>query len=164
MGKQAEMRKIENFDDYYITQDGQVYDSLRKRWLKPTANGFGYLHIGLRKGDTRKYRKIHRLLMETFNPIQNMGLMKVDHINGIKKDNSLKNLRWCTQAENVAFTKEQGTNPGYNKRRAVICKETNEVFESSAEAARFFGTSQGSVYNCCVGRGKTAAGKTFIFI
>lgn len=43
----------------------------------------------------------HRLIMETFNPIENSKDYVVDHLNGIRDDNALENLRWCYQKENT---------------------------------------------------------------
>ena len=42
--------------------------------------------------------------METFNPIENCNEMVVDHINGIKYDNRLENLRWKTSEENLKLS------------------------------------------------------------
>lgn len=43
----------------------------------------------------------HRMVMLTFNPIENYELLTVDHINGIRDDNRLENLRWCSMEENT---------------------------------------------------------------
>ena len=39
--------------------------------------------------------------MEVFNPIENMESYTVDHIDGIRSNNNISNLRWTTQSENT---------------------------------------------------------------
>ena len=45
----------------------------------------------------------HRLVLFSFYPIENANEMTVDHINGIKTDNRLENLRWVSAEDNVYF-------------------------------------------------------------
>ena len=41
--------------------------------------------------------------MQSFNPIKNPDTWTVDHINGIRTDNKLENLRWVSGEENTLF-------------------------------------------------------------
>ena len=65
--------------------------------LKGT-NHKGYLRT--RIGDLGQLSN-HRIVMQTFKPIENSENFSVDHINGIRDDNRLENLRWVWQSENM---------------------------------------------------------------
>lgn len=61
----------------------------------------GYAYISLTKNKITKSRRIHRLVAETLIPNPHC-LEAVDHVNGIKTDNRVENLEWCTRAENTS--------------------------------------------------------------
>lgn len=67
--------------------------------LKPGNRG-GYLCVTLCKERRLSYFSVHRLVAETFipNPDNNP---EIDHINTIKNDNRVNNLRWVTKVENA---------------------------------------------------------------
>lgn len=44
--------------------------------------------------------------METFAPVENSNLLYVDHIDGVRTNNKLSNLRWVTAKENMLFRHE----------------------------------------------------------
>ena len=50
---------------------------------------------------TKQYH-VHKLVAETFL-VKVDGKNYIDHINGIKTDNRIDNLRWCTPKENANF-------------------------------------------------------------
>lgn len=70
-----------------------------KRRLRGYLDKDGYLKVCLSVKQVRKYCFVHRLVAMTFisNPL-NKGC--VNHINGVKLDNRVENLEWCTVLEN----------------------------------------------------------------
>lgn len=75
--------------------------------LKPGINHKGYLQVGLvNKGKSHSY-KVHRLVADAF--IQNLNRKEqVNHINGVKTDNRVENLEWCTNKENMKHAWKMG--------------------------------------------------------
>lgn len=81
--------------------------------LKLTVNKQGYCVVGLYDASIKKAKlyKVHRLVAEAFIPnVENKPM--IDHINTIKTDNRVENLRWCSQKENCnnPLTRERNKN------------------------------------------------------
>lgn len=64
----------------------------------------GYLTVHLRDANTERNKlcKVHRIVAEAFIP-KIEGKDSIDHINSIRDDNRVENLRWCTNKENINF-------------------------------------------------------------
>jgi len=75
-----------------------------ERILVLSYDTYGYKIINLNKEGKSCTNKVHRLVMLTFMGESNL---EVDHINGIRDDNRLCNLRYCTQRENVHFYRDK---------------------------------------------------------
>ena len=104
-------KDIEGFEKkYQISNMGRV-KSLRcgkERILKQSFDGNGYLKVGLTKDGKIKTFTTHKLVAITF--IKNIEDKPcVDHINTIKTDNRVENLRFVTHKENSnnELTKEK---------------------------------------------------------
>jgi len=107
------LKLIDGFDDYYISPDGTIYSTKyskrynhegKLRLLKPRTHPSGYLYAGLFKGvgssKQRLWRRVHRLVVESFiGPIPD-GL-EVNHKDLNKHNNNVSNLEIVTRRENI---------------------------------------------------------------
>lgn len=99
INKKAHTR-VDIGERYYVSLDGKVFDSVTSKIKKQfgyTQNEYRYISINLNGKATNV--SIHRIMTATFIvPIE--GRTIVNHINGIKTDNSLHNLEWSTHSLN----------------------------------------------------------------
>jgi len=96
--------EIKNYPNYLIFRNGAVLSKGSKfnkpRFLKHCFNTAGYKVVCLRDGKGGgKPCFIHRLIAEAYIPNKDNKPF-VDHINRIKTDNNISNLRWATSKEN----------------------------------------------------------------
>lgn len=81
---------------YLVSNLGRVKNKINKNIFKGTeSNGYCFVVI------QGKRIAVHRLVMQTFQPIENFELFTIDHINGKRNDNRLENLKWCSMEENI---------------------------------------------------------------
>jgi len=95
------MKDIKGYEgEYAITKDGKVWSYFSNRFLKShtTKDGKWYYSIKL-KHDGKGF-KVHRLVAQAYIP-NPKNLLEVNHKNGIKGDNRVENLEWCTRKENL---------------------------------------------------------------
>lgn len=67
----------------------------------------GYAMVNLLKNKDLNVVYVHRLVAETFLP-RIAGKNEVNHKNGIKSDNRVENLEWCTRLENNLHARQTG--------------------------------------------------------
>ena len=107
----------------------------------------GYFCIKIRGGTKR----VHRMVAEAFNIPRAEDATVINHIDHNKRNNSLENLEWVTQQENMT----QYFNHCINTKRAVtpqrlgfFNEETGDVilFRSYTEAKKHFGVSLATLW------------------
>ena len=98
---------------FYVTEDAQIWDSLRSRYLTqtcaPLPNGRpGYVSVGFQMPDKRFKRKyVHRLVAHAYVPNPRQA-PEVNHIDGDKTNNLPGNLEWVTKSENHLHAHKYG--------------------------------------------------------
>lgn len=116
----------------------------KERILKLHKKHNGYLGVILCKDGKSKNFKVHRLVAIAFIPNPE-NKPYIDHINAIKTDNNINNLRWVTCKENMnnPLTKVRfvgKNNPFYGKKHSEETKEKMKGRKLSEEAKRKIST------------------------
>ncbi len=136
---------------YSINIDGVIKINATGKIRKSYLNR-GYLITFLVEGETRKGYTVHRLIAEYFIPNPE-NKPYINHKNGIKHDNRIENLEWCTHSENCQHAYDAGLNKGGRencrkvglanwskavnaRKRPVIDTRTGILYESSYEASK----------------------------
>ena len=147
--------KHQVFDNYATRKNGDVINVKNERIIK-MGKSSGYFHFTIynKKLEKRINYSQHRFVYEVFRgPIPRR--FEVDHINGIKTDNRLKNLQLLTHKQNVEKSK--------NKAIISTCIETGKErrFISVKKASIELDISTAHISNICCKRKsyKTATSK-----
>ena len=145
----------------------------KEKIMKPSINVTGYYYVILSLNDIPKRESIHRLVAINF--IDNLeNKPQVNHINGIRTDNRVENLEWCTASENVKHSYtvlkrvpyplgKFGSNSNVSKPILQYDLNGNFLikFASQKEAAEKTGTNNQCISLCFKGKIKTAGGFTW---
>lgn len=115
---------------YYINTNCDIYSIKTHKIMQPQLTENGYLQVHLTTETGTVCRKIHRLLMMTFNYFEGCEKYQVNHKDGNKLHNWLSNLEWVTPKENIEHAIENNLRSpmyGENNLRAKINEDTAKI-------------------------------------
>ena len=152
------------YDGYEVSNYGKVrslnYNGTKGKVqeLKLTKDKDGYLQVHLWKNGKTRVAKVHRLVAFIWIPNDDTEhKTQVNHIDEDKTNNHYTNLEWTTPKQNT------GHGTGIERRaktqsKRVLCVETGIIYESTVDASKQTGLSQGNIVNVCNGKQKTTGG------
>lgn len=163
-------KDIEGYENkYQVSSLGRIrslnYHSTGKpQLISLTPDGVGYLRLALWRGNKESPRRVHRLVAHAFIPNPS-SKPEVNHKNGIKADNRVENLEWCTRQENMTHaTKVLGVMSGAGGSGGRRSKRVNQIspegtliktWVSGSQAQKEGGYSASLISLCCNGKLQT---------
>ena len=160
-------KDIKGYEGHYQVSDfGRVKsvdrispkgNRLAEKVMQTCFDPGGYIFVSLWKDGKKRNFKVHRLVLESFNPVEGMKKLDCNHRDEDKTNNRLANLEWLTRKENLNY----GT---HNKRIAdahsvrILCVELGKEFESIQSAAKEFGNCRGNIWRVLDKPDRTASG------
>jgi len=115
------MKEIEGFENYCITEEGEVWSKLSQKFLVKMINTKGYYHLKLYGENKKSQVRVHRLV--GLNLIPNpLNLPCLNHKDGNKLNNHVSNLEWCTHQENIQHAWDNGLSKSTVKHKEMAAK------------------------------------------
>lgn len=170
------LKPVKGFSGIYeVSESGEVFSINYRRSGKHTRlstikHNKGYRTVVLTKSGKSRHFLVHRLVAEAFLAPKN-GKSLINHKNGDKSDNRVKNLEWCTHSENLQHSYDRlgrisgmkGKYGALNKNSVKIIQLSKEnaqisIWDSIADAARGLNLIDSNICRVAAGKSKTHGG------
>lgn len=115
---------------YYVSNYGRIYSVRYKKILSQYLDNGGYYRVSLvinEDGNTI-FTGVHKIVLMSFYPITDPYRFIPNHKDGIKTNNNITNLEWCTVSYNTRHALDNGLSNyiGTNNPRSYLNNNTVE--------------------------------------
>ena len=163
---------------YMVSNKARVYSFKKKIFMKvKPMDDYGHLGVCVHRDGQSYYYYIHRLMADVFLPNRN-NLPIVRHLNDDPSDNTLDNLSWGTQKDNLRdcflngnahYPTEEDREIGLSRLRKPVLAtniKTGEkiYFKGQQEASRILGIQQANIWKVLNGQRPSTCGYYFEYV
>lgn len=166
-------KQIKFNTNYEISNLGNVRNVKTKRVLKPSVSNKGYYLVALSKNGKSHTYTIHKLVAEHF--------LVINHKDHNKLNNSIDNLEYVTQQENIQLAFKNGRcDKVKQKAKQNILKASNsekikvnqydingnfiKQWNYIREVQKALNINNANISECCRGKRKTAGGYIWRYV
>ena len=173
MNQKEIWKQVKGYEGIYeVSTLGKIKNSKRNIIKKPYKDKYGYFLIQLWSNNKSLTTGLHRIIAQAFIP-NPQNKPQINHKNGIRDDNRIENLEWCTVSENHKHSFRELGRKGHSnmkgrkgklhpKSRPVIQKTLDgkiiNKYGSVLEAQRYTHIQESSIRSVCYGKYKHAGG------
>lgn len=161
MNNQEIWKPIDNYEDLYeVSNFGRVFSHKRNRILR-SGDYHGYKSVYLSKDGVRKKYFVHRLVAQMFIERSADDGELINHIDNNPSNNTVDNLEWCTQSQNIKHAHNCGRMPTFSTKRIDQLSLSGDFirsWESISGAEQELGIQNSHISECCRGKVRQAGG------
>lgn len=127
--------EMPGYSRYLINRDGVVINRRTGKRVRVTIDCYGYPTTSLKR-DSGIFNKVglHRALGLAFlHPGEDVSKLVINHLDGVKTNNSLSNLEWCTPGHNTLHAIETGL---------IVLNKPVEVRNAETGAVKYYNSAK----------------------
>lgn len=125
---------------YKVSNTGKIWSDYLQGFLKPYCSKGGYYRVKLNYGNKNKKFMVHRLVALSFIPNDDPDKKtQVDHINNIRTDNNVNNLRWVSPKQNTKHSFDSGNREPFSYIFTNVETNVSLSFSNANKACKYFG-------------------------
>lgn len=134
---------IPDYDGKYLASNfGNIKNKITGNILSQFNDKDGYKMVSINS----KPKRVHRLVASAF--LGNFPDLQINHKDGVKSNNNIINLEWCTCKENnIHRCRVLGYKGTPHHCQKVLCVETGIVYNSIHEASRLLNLKRSNINN-----------------
>lgn len=154
------LEAIKEFPQYEVSECGMVRNKQTKKIKSQYVGSTGYYMVSLWVDSKSKPQRVHRLIAMTW--IENPNNYRfINHIDGDKLNNEIKNLEWCTHLQNMRHAFETGLANNTGVKNGMSKLNDSKVAEiksllksglSQYKIANKFGVSRSAILKIHLGK------------